>query len=274
MACSCRHNPWLYFWVREEYLLHMPRPWTEQELLVAMNLYCALPFGQFNHANKRIREVAAQMDRTPSSLSMKLCNLASLDKYHRDRGVAGLRGASNLDRQMWASFQADWSGMAEKSESAFEAMMKQGQPKEGDGLLVLPDGPSEVPRTVKTRRLQTFFRNTVLANYEYQCAISGVEVPELLIASHIIPWSEDESRRADPTNGLCLNVLYDKAFDCHLITFDAEFRLVVCQALKKRDIPEFQRVNFVAIEGNKLRMPHRFAPDEKALAKHREHFRA
>ncbi len=252
----------------------MPRPWTEQELLIAMNLYCSLPFGQFNHANKRICEVAAQMGRTPSSLSMKLCNLASLDTYHQARGVAGLRGASHLDREIWARFQADWSGMAEKSEVALESLMEGAPAKENGESIKLPAGPSEIPRTTKARRLQRFFRNAVLANYEYRCALSGVAVPELLVASHIVPWSEDESRRADPTNGLCLNVLYDKAFDCHLITFDEEFKLVVCPALKKRDIPEFQRINFVEIEGSKLRMPHRFPPDCAALAKHRELFRA
>ena len=252
----------------------MARAWTEQELLVAMNLYCALPFGQFNHANKRIREVAAQMGRTPSSLSMKLCNLASLDQYHRDRGVAGLRGASSLDREVWNQFQADWSGMAEKSEAALEALMGGVPVKEAANSFKLPDGPSEIPRTIKTRRLQRFFRNAVLANYEYQCAISGVAVPALLVASHIVPWSEDVSRRADPTNGLCLNALYDRAYDCHLIAFDEKFKLVVCSALKKRDVPEFQRVNFVEIEGSKLRLPHRFPPDSAALAKHRELFRA
>ena len=252
----------------------MPKAWTEKELLVAMNLYCALPFGQFNHANKRIREVAAQMGRTPSSLSMKLCNLASLDQYHRDRGVAGLRGASSLDREVWNRFQADWSGMAEKSEAALEALMGETPAKAEENAFKLPDGPSEIPRTVNARRLQRFFRNAVLANFEYRCAITDMAVPELLVASHIVPWSEDESRRADPTNGLCLNALYDKAFDCRLITFDEEFRLVVCAALKKRDVPEFQRVNFVEIEGRKLRMPHRFPPDSAALAKHREMFRA
>lgn len=250
----------------------MPRPWTEQDLLIAMNLYCSLPFGQFNHTNRRIRAVATQMGRTPSSLSMKLCNLASLDNYHRARGVAGLRGASTRDREIWGKFQADWSGMAEKSEAAFEALMARAPSQDHSGEFTVPSGPSETRRTVKTRRLQSFFRKAVLANYEYQCAISGVAVPELLIASHIIPWSQDESRRADPTNGLCLNVLYDKAFDSHLITFDEEYQLMVCRALKKRDIPEFQRVNFVAIEGRKLRLPHRFVPDAGALAIHREHF--
>lgn len=251
----------------------MPQAWTEQELLIAMKLYCSLTFGQFTSTNARIREVATKLGRTPGSVSMKLCNLASLDRYHQARGVVGLRGVSHLDREIWARFQSDWSGMAERSEAAFEKILVGSDQKSMVKEFALPYGPSEIPRTVKARRLQTFFRNTILANYEYQCAISGVAVPELLVASHIIPWCEDETRRADPTNGLCLNVLYDKAYDCHLITFDEEYRLVVSRALKKRDIPEFQRVNFVAIEGRALRMPHRFAPDVAALAQHRNDFR-
>jgi len=97
-----------------------------------------------------------------------------------------------------------------------------------------------------------------------------VAVPELLTASHIIPWSADESRRADPTNGLCLNALYDRAFDRGLITFDEDYRLVISGQLKKGDAPEFQQVNFLAREGAKLTLPHRFAPDAVALQKHRE----
>lgn len=53
--------------------------WTHDELMLAMNLYCKLPFGQLRHGNPLIIEVAQKLDRTPSSLSMKLCNLASLD---------------------------------------------------------------------------------------------------------------------------------------------------------------------------------------------------
>ena len=97
--------------------------WTEHELLIAMNLYCRLPFGQFDQSNKHIREVAAKMNRTPGSLAMKLSNLASLDTYHHSRGVVGLKGASNLDKKIWASFQDNWSSMAGKSEAAFESLM-------------------------------------------------------------------------------------------------------------------------------------------------------
>jgi len=112
----------------------------------------------------------------------------------------------------------------------------------------------------------------VLSSYENRCALTGIAVPQLLIASHIIPWSENEDRRADPTNGLSLNALHDKTFDRHLITFDEDFRLVVSSFLRKNDVPEFQSANFAKIEGATLTLPHRFAPDPRALEEHRNSF--
>ena len=160
-----------------------------------MNLYCRLPFGQCNSRNKLVNEVASKMDRTAGSISRKLGNIASLDPRHQARGVGGLPNSSKLDRKVWAEFQNNWSAMANKSEAAFEALMAG---------------------TVSGKPVQTFFRNVVLSSYENRCALTGIAVPHLLIASHIIPWSENENRRADPTNGLCLNALHDKAFDHHL----------------------------------------------------------
>ncbi len=164
--------------------------------------------------------------------------------------------------------------MAEKSEAAFETLA--GQPDisapESETTIALPNGPSEAERIVKTRRLQRFFRNAILASYENRCALTGMAVPQLLVASHIIPWSENEKRRADPTNGLCLNALHDKAFDRHLITFDENYRLVVSSTLKCGNLPGFQSANFAKLEGSTLTLPHRFAPDKQALEEHRVAF--
>jgi len=248
------------------------RNWTEHELLIAMNLYCRLPFGQCNSRNKLVNEVASKMDRTAGSISRKLGNIASLDPRHQARGVGGLPNSSKLDRKVWADFQDNWSAMAEKSETAFGVLMGEAAQEEPVHKIEQLSGPSEVERMVKTRRLQTFFRNVVLSSYDNRCALTGIAVPQLLIASHIIPWSESESRRADPTNGLCLNALHDKAFDRHLITFDEDYRLVVSSILKKRDISEFQSTNFTELEGTELTLPHRFAPDSQALEAHRNSF--
>jgi len=220
--------------------------WTEHELLIAMNLYCRLPFGQCNSRNKLVNEVASKMDRTAGSISRKLGNIASLDPRQQARGVGGLPNSSKLDRKVWAEFQDNWSAMADKSESAFEALMGGAVPVKPVSEIEQPSGPSEVERMTKTRRLQTFFRNAVLSSYENRCA--------------------------DPTNGLCLNTLHDKAFDRHLITFDEDCRLVVSGFLKKGDIPEFQTTNFAKLEGATLTLHHRFAPDPRALEKHRNAF--
>jgi hypothetical protein len=246
----------------------MARNWTEHELLIAMNVYCKLPFGKLNHRNSLIIQVAEQMERTPSSVSMKLCNLASFDPALQARGIKGLKAASQADRKMWDSFTANWEGMSEKSEAAFEELM-QGATAPETPPASPPKGPSEVERMVKTRRLQTFFRNTVLASYENRCAVTGMAVEKMLIASHIIPWKDDVARRADPTNGICLNALYDQAFDRGFITFDDDFKLVISSLLKGEEIPEFQQINFVKMEGSPLLLPHRFRPDTVALEIHR-----
>src|SRR5258708_17446765 len=78
--------------------------WTREHLLIALNLYCKLPFGSFDRDNPVVKELAAKMGRTSNSLAMKLCNLASLDPVQRARGIKGLSGASKQDRAMWVEF--------------------------------------------------------------------------------------------------------------------------------------------------------------------------
>ena len=34
-----------------------------------------------------------------------------------------------------------------------------------------------------------------------------------LVAAHIVPWSKDQSIRLDPSNGICLSLLVDRAFE-------------------------------------------------------------
>ena len=68
--------------------------------------------------------------------------------------------------------------------------------------------------TIKTRgSAQKAFAGAVKANYGYRCAITGIATTDFLVASHIVPWSEDQSVRLDPSNGICLSLLVDRAFE-------------------------------------------------------------
>jgi len=167
--------------------------WTREHTLIALNLYCKLPFGQLHKGNPIIKEVAAKMGRPANSLAMKLCNLASLDPVQRARGVKGLEGASKQDRLMWNEFQDNLSVLGAESEQLVHDLFTKDETKEVDFLqcdkarLVAPIGPTEIQATVKVRRGQQFFRQAVLTAYDVRCCISGINIPRLLVASHIKP---------------------------------------------------------------------------------------
>lgn len=82
----------------------------------------------------------------------------------------------------------------------------------------------EVPdsyATAKTRgSAQKAFADEVKANYSFRCAVTGISKKEFLIASHIVPWSADQSIRLDPANGICLSLLVDKAFEKGYLLID------------------------------------------------------
>jgi putative restriction endonuclease len=254
-----------------------PIKWTREHLLIALNLYCKLPFGSFDRNNAVVKEVAEKMGRSPSSLAMKLSNLASFDPVHRARGVKGLAGASKLDQAMWNEFQANTQLLGEKSEQLLHDLFTKDQSKEVDFLtrdkvqIVPPSGPTEKQATVKVRRGQQFFRQAVLNAYDIRCCISGINVPLLLVASHIKPWGKFPAERLNPRNGLCLSTLHDAAFDTGLITLDQSLNVVLSKRLRKFFPQPALEQNFVPFEGKPIRLPDKLAePDTEFLRYHRE----
>lgn len=250
----------------------MRRDWTRDELIVAMNLYSRLTFGQLHARNPLVREVAAEMGRTPGSLAMKLCNLASLDSAVTSRGRVGLSGTSNLDREVWAAFQQDWDKMGVESERRFNALMKNRPVPETEDRWAPREGPTEKVSTVRQRLGQAFFRRTVLVSYNQRCCITGNPIPALLSASHIVAWSVDQNHRLNPRNGLCLAKTQDAAFDRHLITLDEDLRVVLSKSIRDHFTSETIRVNFQPYEGKPIILPHRFTPDPALLQRHRDLF--
>jgi HNH endonuclease len=79
---------------------------------------------------------------------------------------------------------------------------------------------------------QGAFRCGLNRFWQGRCAVTGLELPELLRASHIVPWKEANNReRLDPFNGLLLGAHLDALFDKHLISFDSQGRLLLSQRI-------------------------------------------
>lgn len=249
------------------------RDWTEQELLIALRLYCELPFGRLHSRNPTIINIADKLGRTPSALAMKLTNLASLDPVVRDAGKKGLSAASALDRAMFSYMQTDWNRFTEASEQALNDIVGVEQmldePSSETIQVVAPVG-KDVVVTAKARRGQAFFRRSVLSAYNNTCCITGVNDPIFLVASHIIPWRENEEHRLNPTNGICLSTLHDRAFDQGFISFSDHLELIFSDKIRKTE-NEFLRGNFLRYENKALSFPSKFSPQAEFLAYHRSH---
>ena len=90
--------------------------WTREELILAFNLYCKIPFGTIHIRNPQIIALAKILGRTPSAVSWKLANLASLDPTLKKRNIAGASHGAKLDAEVWKEFYGDLEKLSFESE--------------------------------------------------------------------------------------------------------------------------------------------------------------
>lgn len=233
------------------------KAWTRDELLLAINLYCKIPFGRIHVRNPEIIELADKLRRTPGSISYKLANFSSLDPTLDRKGAANV---SKLDKEVWAEFYDNWEARLSESESKLAEL--KGAP---DILEELPELEITEGKTreaiVQTRVNQGLFRKIILSSYDEKCCITGIDNAELLIASHIVPWSRDTKNRLNPMNGVCLNALHDRAFDKGLITINEDYRVVVSKKVRHELLLKYNNAQ--------ISLPSRFRPDQNFLKFHR-----
>ena len=111
--------------------------------------------------------------------------------------------------------------------------------------------------------------NAVLAAYNERCCITGLSIPTLLVASHIIPWRHDIANRTNPRNGLLLSALHDKAFDNGLITVDDDMTVRVSNRYTRCPDSYFTE-SIQHYHDRDIIRPEKFAPDRDFLSYHRK----
>lgn len=247
--------------------------WTKEQIKLAFHLYCQLPYGRIYGRNPEIIALAKIIGRTSDAVAMKMLNIASIDPAVTGAGKAGLGNASALDRFVWDEFHADWERLALECHQLMVQHgaedQKQDQLQAEDDAFSPEDFTGETRQVLTAQRIkQNFFRRAVLSTYRGRCCMSGLSEPRLLIASHIVPWSSDKTNRLNPSNGLCLSAIHDKAFDKGLISLTDDLRVVLSSALVAKDEP-FIKATFLALQGKQIEVPGRFRPEPAFLARHR-----
>lgn len=244
--------------------------WTKEELILAFNLYLKIPFGKMHSSNKDVIHLANLIDRTPNSIALRLVNFASVDPVLKARGIKGMDGGTKIVKPIWDEFFNNQEELVFLSEQILaEKENTSVENKYQDLLFDIKDLRGETTiRQVKTRVNQSVFRQMVLANYSTKCAITGIDIPELLLASHIMPWSKSEEHRLNPENGICLSALYDKAFDKGIIGINKNYEVIFSTSLKMKKDTVFYKNHFASIDNLKIIEPLKYLPRKEFLEYH------
>lgn len=175
---------------------------------------------------------------------------------------------TSLD-QLFEKLQAHFPATAYR-DAAAEAL-ETDQDEVDAFLQKIDEGSFEVPditATVKVRgSAQKAFAAAVKANYGYQCAITGISSRDFLVASHIVPWSEDQTIRLDPTNGICLSLLVDRAFENGQLLIGDDLKIHINWSLIGTD--EALEKLLSPYDGQILRKPGQGGPNPSYLQRRR-----
>ena len=205
---------------------------------------------------------------------MKLVNIASLDPAIITTGRRGLPKSSANDRKMWAEMQEDWEAFAVETWRAVDTVQPDTDDLRPQNLAQTEpnwqgDPGDERLASTRARIGQDFFRRAILSAYRGRCCITGLATPELLIASHIVPWRTDQANRVNPRNGLLLSALHDRAFDSGLITIAEDMTVRVGSGLANEG-DSFFAETIGAFDGRPIDLPEKFQPEREFLDYHRE----
>lgn len=257
-----------YFFPFFKYINSQNSNWTKEETVLALALYCKIPFGKIHKNNPQIVELSKLLGRTPAAVSMKMGNFGRFDEELAKKGIVGLSQGSALDKVVWDEYHLDMQALSETVDKVpymGELICKE------ERMEMLPSGQTRLT-TVQARVNQGFFRSAVLSAYNKKCCVTGLDVPSLLIASHIKPWSESDPKteRTNPCNGLSLNALHHEAFDNGIFTIDTNYKILVSKTAKERYNSEVFNDFFKKYEGKSIILPERFLPSKKMIEYHND----
>lgn len=251
----------------------MANNWSREQTIVALNVYCKIPFKNSSAHHPLIIKYAQILGRTPAALNLKIGNLGSFDPALKAKGIVGLGHTSKMDELVWNEFFDNPDKLAYESEKIIADLKHQ--TIEESMSLDLSDLPEGKERAAITRQRvnQHFFHDVVLCSYEDHCCITGIGLRQLLEACHISSWHSDIKNRTNPKNGLCMNPLFHKAFDNFLFTVTPDYTIEISEQMFETTENDSFRNYLNSINGNNIIMPEKFNPDKDLLAIHYEQYR-
>lgn len=265
-----------------------------QVLTAETSQHSALAWSIFNSGGKTpnnfVKTALTQLDSGASPISVVSAldseTKEDLGKYLRSPGY-GVHFDSALNHGAWLQ-PAPLSEFIKASVDELLEALQAGAPVDGQGDAAAEKAnadPNEVQAlrrqieqknyevansktTVNTRgSAQRAFAESVKSNYGYRCAITGIATRDFLVAAHIVPWSDDQSIRLDPSNGICLSLLVDRAFENGHLQIDDDLSIRIDWTKVGEDVE--LRAQLSPYDGKRLRTPSKESPQVRYLQRRR-----
>ncbi|MEK4760826.1 HNH endonuclease [Viridibacillus sp. FSL E2-0187] len=99
---------------------------------------------------------------------------------------------------------------------------------------------TEAEAKVKIRKGKQKHKEALAPFWNHQCALCGIDLPEMLRASYSKPWKDSTNEeRLDPYNGLLLCCNHDALYDKGYIAFDGTGKMHISDRLNESDYEKY-----------------------------------
>ncbi len=240
--------------------------WSREQEIVALYMYCLIPFNKVSGNNPHIAKMANIIGR-PNANSLK-AKIGNFGKYDTNLAAVGLGHSSHLDEEIWNEYNGRWQDLEVDALKLIEKFQHANHEEQTE-IPFIPIG-KEREVVIKQRINQSLFRNMVLSAYNNTCCITGLARPELIEACHIIDWADDEKNRINPCNGLAMNVLFHRAFDKLYLGISTDLRVIISDklydGLRGKDKDKTYEI-FNPYNGKNIMLPKKFKPNIEFIEK-------
>lgn len=242
--------------------------WTQRETMMAFALYDSLRPSEHNSKNNDVIRLAKSLSRTPAAVVLKIQNIAAHDPDGKHRGMVH---GSKYDEKIWEDYFKNPVGFSNECLDVLSTQINGSASEKFEAL-----DPVAKPALIGENRLveaaqrygQSSLRNVLLKNYHARCCLTGIDVKDLLVVSHIKPWSvSGPTEKVAASNALLLNAFHDRAFDKGIITINQRFEVVVWDELAHSKVNDKWLYSY---EGKKISVPEAGVPNIEFIAYHNE----
>lgn len=244
------------------------RDWTELEDIACLYLYLSKGRRQIDDSDPDLVKLAEALSRTPGAVSFKSANFRFIDPYSKGKGF---EHGSKMDAKVWTAYSDD----IERAKEIFDLFIQSPDPSSEviDTEQRIDSKNYDIPDSygrAAVRTSQFKIRANALSIYGESCSLCHIDLPMLLVASHVVPWKADQKIRADPRNVILLCAMHDKMFDRGIISIDENYRVIGSTKLNEYPIAER---HVKQLEGKKMGIKGggEMLPKQDYLEYHRKH---